>query len=291
MAQPFEPLDIRHQKPYQALLDQTSEPTSDYTFANLLGWAEHYGLMIAFDEDTAWLKQTSPSPAFWAPVGNWEAVDWTRKDLLAPGACFIRTPGALADVWRQTFGRQAEICEARDHFDYVYAVQDLIELKGNKFHKKKNLLNQFLKKNDWEHHPMDMDCVEEVLEMQQEWCDWHEEDPGEVLKAENEAIRRVLTEFDRLPRLMGGSIHVDGRMAAYTVAERLDDETLVIHFEKGATRFKGVYQAINQIFLKNQASDFTWVNREQDVGEPGLRKAKMSYNPAYLLDKYEVRFA
>ncbi|MFT8135485.1 phosphatidylglycerol lysyltransferase domain-containing protein, partial [Salmonella enterica] len=87
---------------------------------------------------------------------------------------FIRVPGELADFWRRDFGERAEFIEARDHFDYVYGVQDLVELKGNKFHKKKNLLNQFKKKCDFEYHPMDMDCVEDVLEMQQEWYDWRE---------------------------------------------------------------------------------------------------------------------
>ncbi|MDK2957051.1 MAG: uncharacterized protein PWQ57_2547 [Desulfovibrionales bacterium] len=289
MTLPFEPLNIHHQAQYKALLSRAGEPTSDYTFANIFGWAEHYGLQIAFDQDAAWIRQTTPEPAYWGPVGDWKAIDWASKPLLASGAHFIRTPGELADIWRETFQSGVELCESRDHFDYVYSVKELVELKGNKFHKKKNLLNQFKKKCDWEYHPLDMDCVEDVLQLQQEWYEWREQETGEVLTAENEAIRRVLTEFDRMA-LMGGSIKVDGKMVAYTVGERLDDETVVIHFEKGCSKCKGVYQAINQMFLEDAAQEFTWVNREQDIGDPGLRKAKMSYNPAYLLDKYEVRF-
>jgi hypothetical protein len=84
---------------------------------------------------------------------------------------------------------------------------------------------------------------------------------------------------------------VDGKVVAYTVAEPVSDESIVIHFEKGNTAYKGVYQAINQMFLEAQASKYLYVNREQDLGEEGLRKAKLSYNPAFMLKKFEAVFA
>jgi hypothetical protein len=87
---------------------------------------------------------------------------------------------------------------------------------------------------------------------------------------------------------LGGAILVDGAMAAYTVAEALTNETVVIHFEKGNTRYKGIYQAINQMFIAHSARHFSLVNREQDLGDPGLRKAKQSYHPAEFLKKYRV---
>jgi hypothetical protein len=127
-----------------------------------------------------------------------------------------------------------------------------------------------------------------LLDVQKEWCRWKNCDGSPGLKAEHDAIRTVLENWENLPGLMAGILSVEDRLVAYTVAEAMDDETLVIHFEKGLGEFKGVYQAINQIFLEKSASSFTWVNREQDMGNEGLRKAKMSYQPHHFLKKYVV---
>ena len=285
----FKPIALEDQAEYRRLIDACPEPTSDYAFANLWGWAEHYGLEISFGHGLAWLRQTRPETVYWAPMGDWNATDWTEVALLAEPVPFIRVPEPLARNWGEAFADRIEVRENRDHFDYIYSVPDLTGLKGNKFHKKKNLLNQFKKKYDFEFHPMDLECVEDVLEMQALWYEWHELDAA-TLKAENRAISRVIKNFDRIPGLSGGSIKVDGCMIAYTVAEALTRDMLVIHFEKGDTRFKGVYQAINQMFLEAMGDRFELVNREQDMGEEGLRKAKESYNPVSYLKKYDVKF-
>ncbi len=125
--------------------------------------------------------------------------------------------------------------------------------------------------------------------MQLDWYRWQEENNhSDALVAENKAIAKVLKEMDTIRNLTGGTLRVDNRIIAYTIAEPLGDDTIVIHFEKGNTYFKGVYQAINQMFLENNASDKKFVNREQDLGEPGLRKAKLSYNPIDFMKKYEI---
>jgi len=285
----FENICLKHQDEYKAALCACPEVTSDYAFANLYGWAKHYGLKWRFDSGLVWLRQTDPQDAFWAPVGDWTKVDWTALPCLAGPIRFTRVPEALLNIWTAAFGDRIRAVEARDHFDYVYAVSDLVELKGNKFHKKKNLLNQFERGNIFEYTPMQADCVEEVLDMQAEWHGWQEH-PSEALEAENEAISRVLKMFDRLKCLVGGTIRVGGKVIAYTVGECLSKDTMVIHFEKGDTRFKGVYQAINKHFLEAQEDRFTYVNREQDLGDEGLRKAKLSYNPSHFMQKYDVEF-
>ncbi|HWR04459.1 MAG TPA: phosphatidylglycerol lysyltransferase domain-containing protein [Humidesulfovibrio sp.] len=286
----FEKICLKHQEAYRAALAACPEVTSDYAFANLYGWAEHYGLEWRIAHDLVWIKQTIPQQTFWAPVGDWTKVDWAALPCLSGPAKFTRVPEALVGIWRQAFGERLTAIEARDHFDYVYSVPELIELKGNKFHKKKNLLHQFEKSNIFEYTPMQADCVEEVLDMQAEWHGWQEH-PSEALVAENQAISRVLKNFDRLGSLMGGTIRIGGKVVAYTVGEKLDKETIVIHFEKGDTRFKGIYQAINKHFLEAQEDRFSLVNREQDLGDEGLRKAKLSYNPVQFMQKYDVELA
>lgn len=283
----FEPIGLDCQADYKAALAACPQVTSDYAFANLYGWAEHYAMSWHFAHGLVWLKQSEPAQICWAPVGDWSAVDWAGLSCLAGPKRFTRVPEALLALWRQAFAGRLRFQEAREHFDYVYSVPELVELKGNKFHKKKNLLHQFEKGEIFEYTPMQADCVEEVLDMQAEWHGWQEH-PSEALVAENHAISRVLKDFDRLKSLLGGTIRIAGKVVAYTVGERLSQDTLVIHFEKGDTRFKGIYQAINKHFLAAQEDRFSLVNREQDLGDEGLRKAKMSYNPVSFMKKYEV---
>lgn len=285
----FTPVSLDRQAEYLERFAQCPQKASDYSFVNIWGWAEEYGLEWFFGESHVWLRQTRPDIVYWAPVGPWTDTDWTKCPVLnAPGGRYIRVPEVLADIWGATFGDAISINEARDHWDYIYDVAELSQLKGNRFHKKKNLLNQFKKKYDYVYHSMTPDCVEAALDMQHEWFSWRDEESQQTLAAENRAIARVLTSWDALYGVFGGVIEVDGAQAAYTVAERLTNDTLVIHFEKGHTPYKGVYQAINQMFLSGDATDYVSVNREQDLGDPGLRKAKESYNPIGYLKKFDI---
>jgi hypothetical protein len=161
-------------------------------------------------------------------------------------------------------------------------------LRGNRYHKKKNLLNQFRKKYDYRYVVLDSELVEHAQGMQEDWCTWRDCESSDILSAENRAIYRVLQNWDRLEGARGGALMVDQAMVAYTVAEALTDDTVLIHFEKGDTEYKGAYQAINQMFLAYSAKDFKFVNREQDLNDERLRKAKLSYLPVDFYRKYRV---
>lgn len=289
----FAPITLDRQKEYHAALTGCPQLlTSDFSFANVFGWSEHYGLEWAFHKDMCFIRQTRPQTVYWAPVGPWEKYDWAKCCAMRESKRFTRVPEDLARLWQTAYGDDIDITENRDHWDYIYSVEELISLTGKKFHKKKNLLNQFVKGYEYRYESMGPECVEEVLEMQDEWYKWYEENnPSDALKAENHAITRVLHNFDQITGLMGATLRVEGKVIAYTVAEPLCEDSIVIHFEKGDIRYKGVYQAINQMFLENDAAEFTNVNREQDLGDPGLRKAKTSYNPSFFLKKYEAELA
>lgn len=286
----FKPLSLAHREPYQQLLSAMPHKASDYTFGNLWAWAEEHGLSLLIEPTVAFIMQTRPKRMLWAPVGSMPAEVLARHPVVrghfAKGLPMIRVPAQLAEELAAALGPDVEAVEAREHWDYVYDAPELVSLAGNRFHKKKNLFNQFVKSYAFDFHELTGDCVEEVLNMQQEWCKWR---GGECfdssLAAENRAIERVLTSFDELPDLIGGVITVDGKTAAYTVAEPLSQDTVVIHFEKGHTSFKGIYQAVNKLFLEKIAPSFAFVNREQDLGEEGLRKAKLSYNPVRFVEK------
>ncbi|NJB69082.1 hypothetical protein GGQ74_002776 [Desulfobaculum xiamenense] len=290
MASIFTPISLDGQAEYLRRFAACPQKASDYSFVNIWGWAEEYGLEWHFGEHLVWIRQTRPESVCWAPVGPWTDVDWSRCPVFsASGGRYIRVPELLAEIWTGAYGGRVDLAETRDHWDYLYDVRELVDLKGNRFHKKKNLLSQFVKKYDHVYHSMTPDCVEAALDMQLEWLSWRDEESQQTLAAENRAITRVLTGWDSLCGVFGGVIEVEGAQAAYTVAERLSDDTLVIHFEKGHTHFKGIYQAINQMFLASDANGYVFVNREQDLGDPGLRKAKESYNPVGFLRKFEAR--
>ena len=288
----FESISLDRQKDYLELLGRCPQVASDYSFLNIWAWAEEYGLVWAWDGPLVWLKQTKPRETFWAPIGPWDSAEWGSGGVSEAlrGSAFIRVPEKLADIWQSHFGRRVTVEPERGQWDYLYAARDLIDLPGNRFHKKKNLLNQFLKSYTYAYVDFGPKLIEQAMAMQEDWCTWRDCESSDLLAAENRAILRVLDNWDRFESIMGGALFVENIIVAYTLAEPLTADTLVIHFEKGCPAYKGGYQAINQMFLAHAADGFQFVNREQDLDNDGLRKAKLSYNPVDFLRKSKVTF-
>ena len=290
MSSDFTPVSLENMAAYHEFHNASRTRAADYSFTNLWGWAEHYGLEWRFTDKLCWIRQTKPEVRYWAPMGRWKDVDWTKTDELHSGMEFFRVPEKLRALWEEALPGSLAVNEARGQWDYLYASKDLSNLSGNKFHKKKNLLNQFIKL--YPNHvytPMTLDCVESVLKMQEDWCNWHECPGSSALTAENTAVFRVLSHWDQLPGLLGGAITVKGQVIAHTVGEELTPDTLVVHFEKGTTEYKGIYQAINCFFVRDVGEKSEYINREQDLDDEGLRKAKESYNPVDYVRKNTVR--
>ena len=226
---------------------------------------------------------------FWAPVGPWDRINWgIFLEKYVPGdATFIRIPEMLAQTWNKCLKGGLTVEESRGHWDYLYSAKELIEV----FLFMKAVaakLNQFKKKYVFEYMPLTKEMILMAEEMQADWCTWRDCESSEHLLAENHAIARVLNSYEKLKGLKGGAILVDNKLIAYTVAEKISEDMVIIHFEKGSQEYKGVYQAINQMFLEHSCKDFKTVNREQDLGDKGLRKAKLSYNPVDFIKKYKV---
>jgi hypothetical protein len=288
----FEPIRLEQQDAYRDRLAQCRPIASDYSFINLFGWGPEYGLQWAWQDDLVWIRQSRPVDAFWAPVGPWEAVDWTAAfEAAGPMAApMIRVPETLCQTWDKILSDRLQITETRGQWDYLYAVQDLVDLKGNRFHKKKNLVNQFKKAYAYEYLAFGPEMIQQALAMQEDWCTWRDCESDETLTAENKAIARILGQWPNLQGITGGALRVQDTLVAYTIAEKMPDDTVVIHFEKGNPDYKGSYQAINQLFLEHLSPPAERVNREQDLDNEGLRKAKLSYNPIDFIKKYEVRY-
>jgi len=286
----FTPISLDRQEDYRARLSHCPQQASDYSFINLWGWAEEHGLHWAWEADVVFLLQTLPAHQLWAPIGAWNSLDWQRLLEKLPGSpiSFARIPETLVALWESIPGLRMAREENRGHWDYLYDVQELIDLKGNRFHKKKNLISQFRKRHPPHYLPLDAQTVEAAIAMQENWCQWRDCEAEATLASENRAIERVLRHWDRLSGIRGGALLVDDRMVAYTVAEPIAQRTMLIHFEKADQSIKGAYQSINQAFLSNGAEGCLLVNREQDLDNEGLRKAKLSYQPVDFVKKYKV---
>jgi hypothetical protein len=268
---------------------------SELTFTNLFMWRDAYALRLSrLDEALlifSWRADPEDSFLF-PPMGEGATAETVRRGLAAlAGAGHAPR---LARVTSQDIARlglaEAEFAieSTREQWDYVYEVQDLIALRGNRYHDKRNHIEQFLRVYDFTYRPLTMELVPQCQELQDRWCDEKHCDLQATLRAEGRAVKEVLSHFALLG-LTGGCIEVNGRVEAFTLGEMLNAETAVIHAEKADASYHGLYQVINQQFLEHEWAAAPFVNREQDLGVPGLRRSKESYNPHHMVEKYEVR--
>lgn len=179
-------------------------------------------------------------------------------------------------------------CELRrDESDYLYTVEKLSKLSGKKLHGKRNHIARFKDCEDWEFIEITGENIHECKEMNERWCEKYNCDEKEGLKEELCAVERAFDYFNELG-FCGGFIRRKGEVVAYSIGEPLSSDTFDVHIEKAFHDIQGAYPMINQQFVQHFCQDFKYVNREEDTGDMGLRKAKLSYYPDILLDKYEA---
>ena len=177
----------------------------------------------------------------------------------------------------------------RNDFDYVYNIDDLADLRGKKFQQKRNHLNRFEQNYpDWRVAHIDSETRKDAAEVVEKWFRAKREaEPEMDLGLEQVALRRAFENFDALG-LEGLVLYAGGEPVAVTMGSRLSDDTFDVHFEKARDEIQGAYGAINRAFarhLREKYPELRYLNREDDLGLPGLRKAKQSYNPAFLVEK------
>ncbi len=287
---PFKELTWQDKEIYTQYYKKSPVHYAEYSFLVLWAWRHAYPINIAITgEDLCWLQSGGPLPRMFGPIGNWNAVkDWDKElENLSPASVVYDVPEEVKNILE---GRDnLRFSEDRDQHEYVYAVKDLIGLKGKAFAHKRNRVRAFLDGYEWDYYEMTPDFFDEVMDFQERWRMHRDETMNEEeiksLYNEDIAIRSVLEKWNDF-KLTGGVLKVDGKIIAYTIAAELDEKNLDVMFEKAFPEYTGSYQAINYLFQKNQGVKYEWANREEDMGEPGLREAKISYNPSMMLKKY-----
>jgi hypothetical protein len=286
----FTPVDLSLRSEYERLWAATPCRSIDYTFTNLWGWAEYFGLQWRFEGALCLLRQERPAPCCWAPVGPWISADWEALPECAAGVEFTRVPQALAELLAERLPGRVRVEGERGQWEYLYNVEELATLPGNRFHRKRNHVNAYVKAyGEADYRMLSPETVEDVLVLEEEWCRWHECAGSPALAAENAAVNRVIAHREEFPGLVGGALYAENRIVAFAVGETLDERTLAVHFEKGRHGYRGVYQTVNRCFVQTHGKDMGFVNRAQDLDEEGLRQAKLSYLPVDFLRKCRVR--
>ncbi len=265
---------------------------SEYTFTNLLMWGMNGHIKVAEACDTLYFLLHYETGAFmFAPLTRDPGADYAAALKLSDEyclthgipICYKAVAGPLKEAFERVGGYT--LCEDRDNFDYVYSMEELLHLSGKKLHAKRNHINQFRTQYQFEYVPLRSDMMEECLSVYKNWLQKKDMcEPGVI--GEFSAIRAILANMGALG-VVGGGIRINGELGAFTLGERIDGEMAVIHIEK-ADDINGLYTMINQQFIEHEFTDMKLINREEDMGLPGLRKAKLSYYPVMLLEKFEA---
>lgn len=294
----FENIELKHVTPYMEHWEQTAVLASDYSFPILWGWADDYGYQVAVEKETElfWIRQTAPCIFNLAPIGNWRRDDW--KDLISERygkKCeFWLVPETLLEIWQSQFGSAVTSVSDRGNWEYLYDIHDLASLAGSKYMKKRNRVNQFRRTYDYTYRPITCEHIPAVLEFHDSWCQANGCANTPTLQQEAHGIRRILGRWGEIPHMRGGYIEVGGKIAAYTIGELSGKDTLIIHFEKASIEYGAAYQVINKEFLVHMLEcepELVTVNREEDMNDPGLREAKLSYLPLSFIKKYHVKIS
>lgn len=271
--------------------------TCDFSFANLYSWAPKFKTQFSIIDHTLfiWLQGDNNDPYYMMPAGRMpleKSLSMLIEDAKERGNKFVMK-GVTTRMWEYIENAMPDTFKYefdRKNAEYLYLAERLANLSGKKLQKKRNHINRFKADNpDWEYYPLtSQDEVMECLAMLEEW-DNQMPDGVENSDFDYIATKTMLENFKTL-ELKGGAIKVNGKLVAFTVGAPLTDDTFVVHIEKAFGEINGAYTIINQQFVEHEASTFTYINREEDMGLEGLRQAKMSYYPDILLEEGIVTF-
>lgn len=265
---------------------------SDNTFTNMVCWNHFAHYTYAYVEKNVVLASTIGSVTrFRPPIGPRNPA-LLRSLIRLASEVSDNEPIVLIDP--ETAGWMREVCPGinlvpdRTHFEYVYRASDLAELPGKNYLTIRRQINKFRKNCTNLVEPISKENWEDVKRFLIEWCEWKGCESDLVLAHEKEAVFFAIDHFDQLP-LRGLVIRVFSKIGAISLYEPMTPDTALVHFEKGLPDCEGIYKAINNEAAVRLAKNFTYINRESDLGVPGLREAKQRYHPDHMVEVYSMK--
>lgn len=299
----YKPLALMDRAVLEPYIQAQEFENSELTFADMYIWRKSWRVEWAIALGALFMRMRMPGKCLMYPVmpldgrltraqlelavGDMRSAGW-RPVMTSVGEGYLqRVREAMPLGWREL--------ELEDFEDYVYRAQDLITLKGRNYHGKRNHLARFMRAYEgrYVYRPLRACDMAECLRL---WDRWYAErvggmDDGERLAAaqEREMVAEAFGAMHLLG-LRGGVVEVDGSMAGFTLGER-ERDTLLVRLEKALDQYEGIYAFINREFAEHGFEGVRWINREEDMGIPGLRRSKQSYYPDHMVKKYQLDFS
>ena len=289
----FRKLTLADKNMIQDAVNRGDTDGSSYSFGTLYAWGDSYSIEVAQYEELILMRGNSSHGRYYVyPSGQGDikgAVETMLEDCRKDGHVFrfVHLLENNKKTLEELFPDKFDFVYDRDSSEYVYAVENMANLPGKKFHGKKGHVNAFFRNHEDVHiDPITEDNIHLCLEIQKSWLS-EREDNLSALDKENLAIEKAVKNFTKLG-FEGAILYADGKAVAFTMGEPLKNDTFCTHYEKTLPDYRDAFPVINNGFTKLMLSGYKYVNREEDTGAEGLRKAKMSYYPEFLLDKYSA---
>jgi hypothetical protein len=287
----FKPVKLEDKHLFDTHYEKYPPVHSDNVFTTIISWMEYAKYHYLFLQDNLIIMTKLENVLrFRPPIGKYDRDIFQQVLKLAKREKSDYPIGVIdtqiKDLLSKDFPK-LEFTPHRDYFDYVYLASDLAELPGTAYRKIRNRFNKFKRNYVYTTEKISEINMEEVRTFLKRWCLWKDCESDPILENEKKAIIFSMANFFKL-NLSGIAIRIDGKIEAISVYEQMSPDTVVVHYEKGAPDYDGVYKAINAETAKLIQKEFKFVNREPDMGLPGLRKAKMSYRPHHMVEVYHI---
>lgn len=291
----FKPLTIKDKDLFDKYLKPYIFETCEYSFTNLFIWRKALDIQYALYKDVLIILKSD----FEGELHFMQPIGYKRENLkevvnfLIELKSQLELPHLFKDVeeWfveelSSVYGEgKFAISEDRDNFDYIYESKALSSLSGKKLHKKKNHYNYFIKNYNYEVAPITSELIQPCIKSAREWC--HKHVCKGYLLYELRSIEEMLRNSSNLD-FIGMVVYVEGKLSAFTIGEKMNENMAIIHIEKADPDIRGLYNFINKTFIEDHFMEVPYINREQDLGIEGLRQAKLTYVPIKLAKKFTI---
>lgn len=267
------------------ILSRAERVSLEYNFTTIFIWKDVYNNQIAKKDGILFCSSGLSKQSFLFPVGEEYKKGLSLLDEYSGGdLSFFSLTDRQCSILEELYPGRFSFSEDRNSGDYIYRTSTLTELKGKKLSSKRNHINRFLAENDnWSYEKITKENMSAVKALDEKWFEENEKSPG--LIEEKRAVEYALKYFDELG-LTGGLLRVGNEAVAYSVGDKLNESTFLVHIEKALLKYRGSYAMINNQFAKNECAGYEFIDREEDTGDDGLRKAKLSYRPEVIARKF-----
>lgn len=295
----FQKPDIKDSDRLREVLKHNIYRGCELSTSNIILWSEYYHIEFSIVEHTLVLKHTDDKGTIRLSFPIGAGTEEQERRIFDLELEFFAEIGqapwfGMIDPWmyekiNRWYPERFEINYERDWSDYIYSREKLSTLAGKKLHGKRNHIKRFMDNHpDWGYESIKDENVDACIAMAKDWCRANCVKEDDEKEEEAHLVIKALRNHKQL-HMKGGVLKAEGRVIAFTLGCQVTKDTFDVSFEKAYSEIQGAYPMINQQFVLHELQEYTYINREEDVGVEGLRKAKLSYYPEFLLEKGVIR--